>query len=193
MPRGTRPGRTLGIRIVRLGGHATFDLKINSNCNAGDLHHAVRKLTGVYDNAFDLVLPCRGAIFGLQKDYGTVEFDRMSTRKLCNLRIRNGCTIIQVINQRELDDDGHEMPVLLSDRDCVARLSARLLLEEVDPKDGVPFTDLLGKEARANLVRTQIACPQSGRGPVNYRMNVIAALLFTACHVGMTGLDDIQL
>ena len=117
MPTGTRPGRTLKIRIVKLGGDQVCELNINSSENVWNLHHLVRKLTNVYDRQFDLVHSERGAIMGLQKDYGSMAFARLQRRKLHNLRIRSRCTFIQLIHPRELDADGDAIPILLSETD----------------------------------------------------------------------------
>ena len=58
-----------------------------------------------------------GAVFGYQKDYGMLEHAILQRKKLCNLRIRSGSVINIVKKTPSVDDDGDEIPALVSSSD----------------------------------------------------------------------------
>ena len=113
MPTGTRPGRWLSLRVVTVAAEE-MQLIIRSDQLVKELHHEVRILTK-QTHAFDIVHTARGAIFGIEADYGSKEWWEASKKKLCNLRVRTGDVITQVVLAPSLDIDGEEMPALLSD------------------------------------------------------------------------------
>jgi hypothetical protein len=89
-------------------------LAIDSSRDVRYLHHVVRRLTNT-QLAFNLVHEDRGCIFGNYQDYGSAAWWYSQKKKLCNLRIRNGCAIAILILPIDMDDDGKEIPCLLSD------------------------------------------------------------------------------
>ena len=113
MPTGTRPGRWLSLRVVTVAGEQ-MQLTIRSDALVRELHHEVRILTK-QTHAFDIVHTARGAIFGIQTDYGSKEWWETSKKKLCNLRVRTGDVITQVVHAPSLGIDGDELPALVSD------------------------------------------------------------------------------
>ena len=91
MPAGTRPGQVLELIVVTMVGNQ-YVLHISNSSTAARLHHRVRKLTGVR-GSFDLLHHQMGAVFGLVKDFGTLEYAIMRRKTLCDLRVRNGSVI----------------------------------------------------------------------------------------------------
>ena len=55
-----------------------------------------------------------GAVFGLVKDFGTLEHAILRRKTLCDLRVRNGSVITIVKAPPSLDEDGDEIPALVS-------------------------------------------------------------------------------
>ena len=113
MPAGTRPGRWLSLRVVTLAGEE-MQLTIRSDQLVKELHRAVRIMTK-QTHAFVIVHNERGAIFGIETDYGSKEWWETSKKKLCNLRVRTGDVITQVVHAPSLGIDGDELPALVSD------------------------------------------------------------------------------
>ena len=112
MPTGTRPGRRLSLHVRTVAGEE-MQLTIRSDRLVRELRHEVRILTK-QTHAFDIVHTARGAIFGNQADYGSEEWWETSEKKLCNLRVRTGDVITLVVLAPSLDEDGDEMPYLVS-------------------------------------------------------------------------------
>ena len=81
-----------------------MELKIRSDQHVRELHHEVRIFTK-QKNAFDIVHNERGLIFGAEEDYGSKAWWETSNKKLCNLRVRTGDVITQVVRapRPELD------------------------------------------------------------------------------------------
>ena len=117
MPRGTRPCRLLSLRLFTLSGEVV-PLVINSSNDVGKLRQTVRRLTK-NEFAFDLVHEDRGWIFGNCQDYESDPNTWWNTRKKkqCNLRIRIGCAIKMVLRPKSVDDDGDDIPALVTDSD----------------------------------------------------------------------------
>ena len=112
MPAGTGPGRSLELVVVTMVGNTNV-LSLSNSSTAAKLHHVVRKLTGIR-GSIDLIHNKMGAVFGYQKDYGTREYDILQGKKLCNLRVRNGSVITIVKEPPSLDENGDEIPALVS-------------------------------------------------------------------------------
>ena len=115
MPTGTRSARALTLRVVTVAGEE-MQLEIRSDQLVRKLHRQVRILTN-QRNAFDLVHNERGTIFGAQADYGSKAWWETANKKLCNLRVRTGDVITQVMLAPSVDSDGEEIPALVSDID----------------------------------------------------------------------------
>jgi len=114
MPRGTRPSRTLLLYIRTMGGQQ-FELALSSSKTVRDLRRAVKKLTKE-EGPFDLVHLDRPDItFGVSDQRGTEEYERDTSRKLCNLRVRTGDAIFLMRCPPTLDSDGDPIPYLLGD------------------------------------------------------------------------------
>ena len=73
MPNATRPGRVLTLRIASMGGEFPNKLNILACANVRELHHQIRKLVSLR-GAFDMVHQNKGAIFGVEEDFGSREY-----------------------------------------------------------------------------------------------------------------------
>ena len=77
-------------------GGDSLELRISSSKTVRQSRHAVRRLTNE-NGAFDIVPMDKPDItFGFEKDFGTKEYFTVQSRKLCNLRLRNGSAIMIV-------------------------------------------------------------------------------------------------
>ena len=112
MPAGTRPGRVLELIVVTMAGNQ-YMLYISNSSTAARLHHRVRKLTGIL-GSFDLLHHTMGAVFGFNKDFGTLEYAILRRTQLRNLGVRDGSVITTVTIPPDLDSDGDEIPALVS-------------------------------------------------------------------------------
>ena len=98
--------------MITVGGELHY-LKINSSSTVAKLYHAVRKFIQS-SGSFDLVHDKMEAVFGYVDDYGSREYAVIQQKKLCNLRIRNDSVVTVVEYANVLDDDGEEIPALVS-------------------------------------------------------------------------------
>ena len=57
----------------------------------------------------------KGAIFGLEADYGSQEYFKRHRTKLYRLHIKSDEVIQVILHQNVLDDEGDEIPALVSD------------------------------------------------------------------------------
>ena len=112
MPAGTRPGRVLELIVVTMVGNQ-YMLYISNSSTAARLHHRVRKLTGIL-GSFDIIHHTMGAVFGFNKDFGTLEYAILQRKQLRNLGVRDGSVITTVTIPPDLDSDGDEIPALVS-------------------------------------------------------------------------------
>ena len=112
MPAGTRPGQVLELTVVTMGGNQ-YVFYIRNTSTAARLHHRVRKLTGIL-GSFDIIHHTMGAVFGFDKDFGTLEYAILRRTQLRNLGVRDGSVITTVTRPPSLDSDGDEIPALVS-------------------------------------------------------------------------------
>ena len=102
----------LELTLVTMGTNKCVLCTSDSSTTAR-LRRQVRKLAGI-EGSFDLLHLQMGAVFGLVKDSGTDEYNILRRKTLWSLGVQDGSVVTILKAPPSLDEDGGEIPALVS-------------------------------------------------------------------------------